>query len=80
MLSLPLSLKEDGGEKEEGWGGRLKEGRSGGQVNERLRKTGRDKADELEVYLNCSLEGSQVRVGCHLREAEGEKGLRGNQK
>lgn len=31
-----------------------REGRSGGQVNERLRKTGRDKADELEVYLNCS--------------------------
>lgn len=43
MLSLPLSLKED-------WGGVAgmegrKEWRS---VNERLRETGRDKADELE--------------------------------
>lgn len=52
MLSLPLSLKEDEGGMRGGGG--LKEGRSGGQVNERLRETGRDKADELEVYLNCS--------------------------
>lgn len=45
MLSLPLSLKED-------WGGGLrKEWRS---VSERLGKTGQDKADKLEVYLNCS--------------------------
>lgn len=44
-------------------------------VNERLRKTGRDKADELEFYLNCSWEGSQFRVGCYLREGgEGRRG------
>lgn len=37
-----------------GWGG--VEGREEWRsVDERrLRKTGRDKADELEVYLNCS--------------------------
>lgn len=44
MLSLPLSLKEDWGGGVEGMEGR-KEWRS---VNERLRETGRDKADELE--------------------------------
>ena len=49
MLSLPLSVKEDGGVG--GWGRRGGVWRS---VNERLRKTGLDKADELEVYLNCS--------------------------
>lgn len=54
MLSLPLSLKEDG--EQGGWeGGWRFEGREEWRsVNERLRKTGRDKADELEVYLNCS--------------------------
>lgn len=53
MLSLPLSLKEDGGR-----GGRgVEQGEEGGvwrSMNEKLRKTGLDKADELEVYLNCS--------------------------
>lgn len=37
-------------------------------MSEKLQKTGRDKADELELYLNCSWEGSQVRVDCYLRE------------
>ena len=50
MLSLPLSLKEDGEQRRR----RRKAGGVWRSANERLRETGRDKADELEVYLNCS--------------------------
>lgn len=57
VLSLRLSVKEDGEQEEEEKGtgrGGLKKGKSGGRWMRDCKKTGGDKADELEVYLNCS--------------------------
>lgn len=57
VLSLLLSVKEDGEqeEEEEGSGtGCFEEREKWRLVKETLQKTGWDKADELEVYLNCS--------------------------
>lgn len=55
MVSLLLSLKEDEG----GCCGERKEGRKEWRsVNERLRETGRDKADELDGNLNYHWERS----------------------